>query len=751
MTLSTFVSPIVPFLAASALAVPAIAQVFTGNATVLSTNGGGEVTTLHTEGSWRSTWHACVTGSFGGGGGRDVLLYDRITGEGRFVNIDAVTGNLTTIVAQTNWSTTWDQVVAGQFGGTGQTDLLLYNARSGIARIYTTGAGGSISLLASFSGWQEWDTIVAGQFGGGGHSDLFLYSRTRGEGKFFVSDGSGGLTLLQTYTALNKNWDQIAVGDYNGDGFSDLFFYQRVLGLGRFYTTDGAGGLTLLQQHSGLRTSWDLIVNGDFGGSGRDDLLFYDRTAGEARFAFTDGAGGWALQPLRSVPKTWSHLVMADTSSLDRVFAYDNQVRVRIHAVKCEDDNGGRATAITPAQVQQWVDRANECYARAGVRIEFHAATDFEVLRNTVINTLDLCSAFPTSAQCDTHKAAATQWASQHPCKIVVFFRWGYSTPSSPGATGSGFSGEAANYVAMPGFNATATMAYYQNPANPLHGQSVQGIKLLAHELGHYFGLDHSGIDFDYAATPSPHAQVVSYLSQFSNPSMQTLDPDHDDVWDTPPDVHRDYYLLNGWNPADLTQEITISSSSLGVNFTFSPDRHNVMSYFGICDDYLRLSPDQVREVREVLHTSKVNRISTCAHVVTGRWVPYGSGCPGSGGVVPVHGVLGPVETGSSFALTVTGAVGMAPAVVCLGDQMLNQPLAAVGMGTCRQYVGNFGSAGFTVGANGNGALTIAMPSTSTLVGAIAYSQIAVLDYGAATSLPVVATGGVELFVGGSL
>jgi hypothetical protein len=34
--------------------------------------------------------------------------------------------------------------------------------------------------------------------------------------------------------------------------------------------------------------------------------------------------------------------------------------------------------------------------------------------------------------------------------------------------------------------------------------------------------------------------------------------------------------------------------------FTFNPDRHAVSSYFN-CDDYYRVTPDQVRRIREHL------------------------------------------------------------------------------------------------------------------------------------------------------
>ncbi len=391
---------------------------------ILATDGLGALNPVSAQTGWRSTWHLAAKGNFDGSGNEDLLTYDRLAGEGRFMAVSAA-GAFSTISLQTGWSTTWDQLVAGNFGGSAQTDLFFYSASTGIGRFYTTGAGAAITLLGNRTGMQEWDMVIPGQFGGSSHTDLFFYSRTRGDGIFMTSDGAGNLTTLGTDGGLNKNWDQIVPGDFNGDGITDLFFYQRVLGEARFCATSG-GALTVMSSLTGLRTSWDMVVPGAFGGSARTDLWFYDKTANEGRFALTNGAGGWTLLPIHTTSKPFSHVLSADFgASNSSLFAYDNTVRVRIHAVKCEDNGGGRSTLITPAEVRTWVDRANIAYAQAGVRLEFDAATDFEVLRDTVINSLDLCGTINNDPLCVARKAAAQAWAMRYPCKVVVFFQHG--------------------------------------------------------------------------------------------------------------------------------------------------------------------------------------------------------------------------------------------------------------------------------------------------------------------------------------
>ena len=143
---------------------------------------------------------------------------------------------------------------------------------------------------------------------------------------------------------------------------------------------------------------------------------------------------------------------------------------VRLQAIQLSDDNGGRATRITPQQVKQWVDKANEIFAKASVRILYDPASDFTMLNSTLLNDM--------TGDTDTNWKREVDFgnriAAQHAGKMVVFFIHG------PGqaATGGGFSFSNYNFVEMPGFNDTTVCGY-------------QNIGILAHEVGHYFGLSH--------------------------------------------------------------------------------------------------------------------------------------------------------------------------------------------------------------------------------------------------------------------
>jgi len=66
---------------------------------------------------------------------------------------------------------------------------------------------------------------------------------------------------------------------------------------------------------------------------------------------------------------------------------------LRVHAIALSDSRGVRAVAITPEQVKQWVDKANELFKFSGAGIQLAFSTNkllnnFEVMKNTALNNL---------------------------------------------------------------------------------------------------------------------------------------------------------------------------------------------------------------------------------------------------------------------------------------------------------------------------------------------------------------------------
>ena len=234
-------------------------------------------------------------------------------------------------------------------------------------------------------------------------------------------------------------------------------------------------------------------------------------------------------------------------------------VSMRVHAVFCSDDDGSRQTDITPAEVQAWVNKANEIYAGANVHFDFDPSSDWEAINSTLINSLSGVN------QSDWIQArdAANAVAAATPHDLVAFFRWG---PNSTYPTGGGFSWTDYNFVAMPAFDVTTVCGH-------------QNIGLFAHEAGHFLGLAHT-----FGPTFSTVAQAQTYfVNNGRNPSLF----DGDGRADTFPD------------PYVSAVQCNTSVTSLNLDGTVFPlPRSNIMTYYEPRSD---LSPSQAATVRQTL------------------------------------------------------------------------------------------------------------------------------------------------------
>lgn len=275
---------------------------------------------------------------------------------------------------------------------------------------------------------------------------------------------------------------------------------------------------------------------------------------------------------------------------------------LRVHAIALSDIRGGRAVAITPEQVKQWVDKANELFKLSGAGIQLAFSTNkllnnFEVMKNTALNNL---------ASDGTGWKEANEIAAQHPHKIVYFFRWG---PGSS-ATGNGFSFPpemGCNFVALPGFNNTSVTS---------NGEvSVQNIWQLAHDTGHFLGLPHtfpgwSGVDtndWDDKKNVALATETADYIAKQGG-SAKALDGDG--IFDTPAEAGASYYIHRGWKLCTEHDSYTISgkkSDGTPFSVTFKPARNNVMSYFA-CEP-MRFTAGQVNRMRTTLQSPARNQL----------------------------------------------------------------------------------------------------------------------------------------------
>ena len=218
---------------------------------------------------------------------------------------------------------------------------------------------------------------------------------------------------------------------------------------------------------------------------------------------------------------------------------------IHVHAVRVSDSCAGQRTAsILPDQVALWIATANEVYAAARVRFEFDPTPgkgDWTDLHDSDVNRLS--AELPGDVAWERGKSVANDLAARYPQKTLLLFRHG---PDS-GATGVGFSSTSYNFVAMPGYAVTTVCGDTQNAY------------LLAHEMGHYFGLSHTFRQF------KTRGAAAAALRKAGNKPAAF---DGDGIDETPPEPYIEELQCGA-------EAVTILN---GIPFPLL--RGNVMSYY---------------------------------------------------------------------------------------------------------------------------------------------------------------------------
>lgn len=259
--------------------------------------------------------------------------------------------------------------------------------------------------------------------------------------------------------------------------------------------------------------------------------------------------------------------------------------RLPIHAIKVSDDDGRRPADITPEQAGEWVDKANEVFAPAGIRFVFRAdanGPDWSEIHDTALNNLQADRAAVLYAAVE---------AAKYPDKIVVVFRNGPSRTPVQDAFASRLR---TNLVAMPGFSQATNVVGRDDKGRWV---TKQNIWMLAHELGHHLGLPHT---FPGAAGGATDNQLLASLFILSQ-GGETSALDGDLLADTAPDIGLGYFMNYGWDPCNGKETVTVSETFRGKQYSwdFNPPRNNVMSYF-TCEP-VTLSPMQIQVMYRTL------------------------------------------------------------------------------------------------------------------------------------------------------
>lgn len=215
-------------------------------------------------------------GSFGGGIGSDLIVYDSPTAE-----VNYLFRNLKnwSVLFDGSWSRGWTHVVPGDYNGDGASDVLFYRAADGLMVFYTiTPTGRFIPITPAMYGTRGWTQLIPGDFNDDGRDDVLWYRATDGVMRYYEVTADGEFRAITPVMYGSHGWDWIPSGDMDGDGRDDVLWYRSADGLARLYTIDGSRHVPLGPAFN-LASRATQLASGDFTStSGIEVALLTDAT-----------------------------------------------------------------------------------------------------------------------------------------------------------------------------------------------------------------------------------------------------------------------------------------------------------------------------------------------------------------------------------------------------------------------------------------------------------------------------------------
>ena len=209
--------------------------------------------------------------------------------------------------ASTGWGSNLD-IRVGDFAGTGESDILLYDRTSGTMQILTLTPQLTIKTHVSLPGWgPNWE-LYAGRFDGQ-HTGLFMYNRfadasvpssltssvqtgnplqqwrmTGRTANAVILDFNADLSVrhIQQYTQWHNSWE-VYIGRYKNANQDGVFLYDRKIGEARVMDFDANMAINDYQEIHDLSGNWQ-VFSGDFNGSGRAQVMLYEPSRGMGAF-----------------------------------------------------------------------------------------------------------------------------------------------------------------------------------------------------------------------------------------------------------------------------------------------------------------------------------------------------------------------------------------------------------------------------------------------------------------------------------
>ncbi len=246
-------------------------------------------------------WSLLVAGNFGGPRGTDVFAYRRETGEGQFFAVED--GALSALAAPiAGLSGNWSSIVSGNFGQgeTGTDALLCYDQAQGRLECmtYTRETNALVALGAPSTGWSTTvSQMLTGEFGAVGHTNVVLYDPVQGRLEFLDGDFPAPGRIGPPVQEVGGGWTHLVAGGFQEDGGDALVLYDAGAGRGAIYALGAPGRLSLLSERSDWPRGCSHLLTVEGG-----TLLFHDRDEGTVELDTVDAQGGLTTI---STPEDW--------------------------------------------------------------------------------------------------------------------------------------------------------------------------------------------------------------------------------------------------------------------------------------------------------------------------------------------------------------------------------------------------------------------------------------------------------------
>nr|WP_307969711.1 trypsin-like serine protease [Salinispora arenicola] len=172
--------------------------------------------------------------------------------------------------------TDYRELVAGQFGGDANEDLLAIEIATEKLWLFPgDGAGGLGQRVQAGSGWQGKIDLVAGQFNRDGHDDIAAIAITTEQLLMWPGNGAGGFSKS---VQIGKKWGnltELVAGRFNRDDYDDIVGLTKDTGDLRMFTGSAAGGAVWGPQSTiaGGGSALGSLAAGKLNPDGYDDLI----------------------------------------------------------------------------------------------------------------------------------------------------------------------------------------------------------------------------------------------------------------------------------------------------------------------------------------------------------------------------------------------------------------------------------------------------------------------------------------------